>query len=147
MARMSVEARAAAAFRSGATPPKPPSHLSKEAKAVWNDVVTSRPVDWFDSGSLPLLEAYCDTYARLLPAREELERAGLTQMGQKGPQPSAELQAVKILTSQLIALATKLRLSVQASVPHITGASKEKTPNLANSLLGGNIVTLGQKAA
>ncbi len=39
--------------------PDPPEHMSDEATAIWRAVVNSLPADWFTSGTLPLLEAFC----------------------------------------------------------------------------------------
>lgn len=61
MPRQSAEARAAGAFQAGGAPPPPPKHLSKEAAAVWRDIVASKPLDWFDAGAQILLEAYCES--------------------------------------------------------------------------------------
>ena len=38
-----------------------PSELTSDQAATWRAVVSSRPVDWFDAGSAPLLAAYCRT--------------------------------------------------------------------------------------
>lgn len=43
--------------------PLPLEHLSAAACAVWRDVVGAKPPDFFDRGSLGLLEAYCTALA------------------------------------------------------------------------------------
>ena len=39
--------------------PAPPDSLSESQKAMWVEVVKSKPHDWFDAGSIPLLVEYC----------------------------------------------------------------------------------------
>ena len=39
--------------------PAPPDSLSETQKAMWVEVVKSKPHDWFDAGSIPLLVEYC----------------------------------------------------------------------------------------
>ena len=36
-----------------------PADLSAEQAEVWASVVVTKPGDWFDAGSIPLLAAYC----------------------------------------------------------------------------------------
>lgn len=36
-----------------------PAHLSAAACDVWRSIVSSRPAEFFDSGSAPVLETYC----------------------------------------------------------------------------------------
>ena len=38
---------------------EPPTDLSAEQADVWASVVVTKPADWFDAGSVPLLAAYC----------------------------------------------------------------------------------------
>jgi hypothetical protein len=66
MARQSVEAKAAAAWRAAATTPSIdlPSYLDKAAKSLWVSIVSSKPADWFDQGSYALLVEYCQITAR-----------------------------------------------------------------------------------
>ena len=59
MPRKSAEERAAAAWRARGKPPPPPKHLGRKAKAIWREIVKSRPPDFFPTGILPLLEAFC----------------------------------------------------------------------------------------
>jgi hypothetical protein len=39
--------------------PPPPPRLSKAERQIWLDVVASRPPNYFDAGTWPLLEAFC----------------------------------------------------------------------------------------
>ena len=37
----------------------PPDDLTGEQAEVWASVVVTKPSDWFDAGSVPILAAYC----------------------------------------------------------------------------------------
>ena len=58
MPRQSAENKAAAAWRSGGKRPEPPKHLSRVAKAMWRQIVNSRPPDHFGPGATHLLESF-----------------------------------------------------------------------------------------
>ena len=64
MPRQSAEDRAAAAWRAGGTGPKPPKFLNRKAKALWREIVRSRPADYFAPGATHLLEAFVVACAR-----------------------------------------------------------------------------------
>jgi P27 family predicted phage terminase small subunit len=55
--------------------PKPPSHLSDEMKKWWTDVTD---VYVLDAHHLHLLEAACDSWDRMIQARQALKKYGLT---------------------------------------------------------------------
>jgi len=38
---------------------EPPDDLTTEQATVWASVVVTKPADWFDAGSVPILAAYC----------------------------------------------------------------------------------------
>jgi hypothetical protein len=59
MPRISPEARSGAAWRAQGVHPEPPKDLSRQAKAVWHEIVGCRPVDFFKPGALHLLEQLC----------------------------------------------------------------------------------------
>jgi hypothetical protein len=81
--------------------PPPPPELSERERKLWTDVVESRPLNFFDSGTLPLLAAYCmhTILARDLAA--EL-RIHITDKLRK---------AYRQETSMLATLSSKLRLA------------------------------------
>ena len=56
MPRMSAEARGASVFMTGGLLAAVPVGLSVEAAKIWQDVVSAKPADWFDAGSLLLLQ-------------------------------------------------------------------------------------------
>ena len=59
MPRNSADERAAAAWRARGKPPPPPKYLGRKARAIWREIVKSRPPDFFPTGILPLLEDFC----------------------------------------------------------------------------------------
>ena len=139
MPRISAEARAAAALRAGGTPPTPPAHLGKDAKAVWIKIAASKPADWFDDGAQVLLERYCETtvQARRIAKRlEALMKAGAWK-------DAKEFEKRLVLMSQAqTTLATKLRLSVQAIMDRRSGKVGERGVKASepDRLLGGQAV-------
>lgn len=128
MPRLSAEDRAAAAWRAGGAPPKPPKHLSRRAKALWRNIVASRPPDYFGPGSTPLLESFVVAVlaARVLAVVVEenpIDKAGV----------DAWLAVVKVET----ALATKLRLAVSSAIKPHAGKLNERG-GAQHPLIGGN---------
>jgi phage terminase small subunit len=104
----------------------PPADLTDEQAAIWRAVVASRPVDWFDAGSAPLLVAYCRTadVHRVLAAAMDLlgntKKVSTTTTSSTGSSTATnsstaeyrQLLAAQDATSRmLIKLATALRLS------------------------------------
>lgn len=147
MPRQSAEARAAGAFQAGGAPPPPPKHLSKEAAAVWRDIVASKPLDWFDAGAQILLEAYCESavHHRALTRKITALRRGRGAENWEKLKPLEKRAASA--RRDLATLATKLRLSVQANVDRHSrmlaerGNVPEKPEKSARStLLGGEAV-------
>jgi P27 family predicted phage terminase small subunit len=62
--------------------PAPPSHLSSEAAAWWRQTVANYDLE---PHHLKLLECACDAWDRMIMAREELRKYGITAMGEHGP--------------------------------------------------------------
>jgi phage terminase small subunit len=72
--RQSAESRAAAAYRAGSAPPRPPQHLSKEAALIWREIAASKPTDWFDAGACILLEQFCQAAVQARGIAKRLDR-------------------------------------------------------------------------
>lgn len=140
MTRMSAEARSAAQYRAGDKYPEPPEYLHDTVKVMWNEIITSKPIDWWEPGSLYLLERYVVTIIKLRAAEVALDMVGNIQEGLHVTQVSAEFLVVEKLTRTLALLADKLRLSVQTSYELRNGRLGEKTVpednNIVQSLLG-----------
>lgn len=107
--------------------------MSPRAKAIWKQVVASKPVDWFDAGSLILLRSFCVIAA---DAQELEEKAN-----EIGGRDEAVIESLRKSALALTTLGTKLRLTVQANVEWESRKNGEKGPK-TSPLLGGNIVNL-----
>ena len=90
-----------------------PAELTPEQGATWVAVVASRPVDWFDAGSAPLLVAFCRTIATqttLATAIDGFDPATIaTEVGSQTYRRLLALQDTQ--TKLAIRLATAMRLS------------------------------------
>lgn len=140
MPRISAEARSAAALRAGGKRQTAPDWLTDEAKGHWKRIVASKPIGWFDEGSLPLLAQYCETLVR---ARQLAEALRDVPTGEKGAQ-ALEVRLMGI-NGSCLSLATKLRLSVQSSVDRKSRMLDESGPGeevASDPLLGGKVVRL-----
>ena len=58
MAKPSAESLSIAAV-SIPVRPNPPDDLTEYAQRIWRDVVNTKPPEWFESDSFPLLRNYC----------------------------------------------------------------------------------------
>lgn len=93
-----------------------PRGLTAAQRATWRAIVRSRPVDWFDAGSGPLLTAYC----RAIAAQTVLA----ARIDAFDPEELATAEGIgrydKLLmlddrqTRKLVKLATSMRLSQHA---------------------------------
>jgi hypothetical protein len=93
-----------------------PPELTPAQAATWRAVVASRPVDWFDGGSAPLLVAYVravDTQAVLATAIDAFDQTTLAT--DEGSATYRRLLALQEAQAKLaIKLATAMRLSQHA---------------------------------
>jgi hypothetical protein len=136
MARMSAEARGAAHYLAGGKPQVSPKHLSPRAKAIWREIVTRRPVDYFRPGATVLLASFCE-----MAAAQELNLRALA--GEPG---NLDLQrAARDMAMCLNSCAVKLRLAVSSVVRAEAGILTEREPQApkgksSDLLFGGNVV-------
>lgn len=137
MARMSAEARSAAAHKSGGKPPSPPVGFGEAETKIWRDIVRQKPLGWFDAGSLPLLGQYCRTLVLA-------ERTAVHLMAMPVDDPDAVEVGKHLvrLNGSVTTIATKLRLSVQGMVSSRSGmlAETNELPDAGDNLLGGAAV-------
>lgn len=95
---------------------EPPADLSTEEAAVWARVVATKPGDWFDAGSIPLLAQYCRATVQAEMVAEQVRQCGaalLTDPDQLGTYKDLrKIQAA--LTAEIVGLARSMRLSQQA---------------------------------
>ena len=103
--RQSAAEASVIAFSADRPDPPPPDTLASEARALWRDIVRSRPPGYFGPGDLPLLEEYCRDMGTLVP--------GLNRVLDNAFDLEA-LTARDRLIRQAATLAGKLRLCVSA---------------------------------
>jgi hypothetical protein len=94
--------------------PEPPAELSEEEAQVWRDVVSTKPHDWFDKDTFPLLKDYC----RHIIRQDKL--SDLINHFEASDKPHAIMDLDRLLRASdresktIMALATKMRLSQQS---------------------------------
>ncbi len=127
MPRLSADDRAAAAWRAGGAVPRPPKHLSRPARAMWREIVASRPADYFAPGSTQLLESFV---VASVAARELAPKIA----ADPGNKDLAE--ALRRYSAIQATQATKLRLAISSSIkPH---AGKLAERGTQHPLIGGS---------
>jgi len=135
--RTSANALAAVNFRAKAKLPAPPRSLNQEARKHWKRIVAARPVNFFSEGNLQLLEQYCRTLVFLRQATDLLDTIAAEDAGHFAEQA----MVVSRLTRTAVILATKLRLTIQATVRGDAAILKERREHYS-PLLGGGITSL-----
>lgn len=144
MARMSAEGRSAAAFRAGGRSPPVPDGFDELSAKLWRDIVKTKPIGWFDAGSLSLLALYCRTMSSALRASERLAATAVD-----APEFSYIRKQVVALNTTCTSLAVKLRLSVQNNVDRksrMLDETVEPSDDAEAGLLGGSAVWGGKQA-
>jgi hypothetical protein len=100
----------------------PPPGLSRKERELWRRIVDSKPAEWFDSGSAPLLREY----VRSVAVCDAL--AGMVAGAMKGP--AADLKAALDLRDKearrLASLATKLRLTQQSRYTPLSASTANR---------------------
>ncbi len=125
MPRLSADQRAASAWRAGSKHVKPPSYLSRPARAVWREIVRSRPVDYFGPGATHLLESFV---VASVAVRELAPKIAAD------PCDKDLAEAFSRYSATAATAATKLRLAISSSVtPH---AAKLKEGGAHGPLIG-----------
>ena len=93
-----------------------PDDLSAEQAEVWGQVVATKPSDWWDAGSVPLLAAYCRAVveSRKVSALVESMSADMLLLDD-GLSRYKELRKIQAaLSGEMTSLATKMRLTQQS---------------------------------
>jgi len=91
----------------------PPPSLIKEEAAVWEDVVATKPADWFQADSAPILAEYC----RAVVMSERLSymiQASMLGEVEDGPSLKDLLKMRDAESRRVMTCGTKLRLTQQA---------------------------------
>jgi hypothetical protein len=103
--------------------PKPTAGLSLPERRLWNEIVQSKPADWFDAGTLPLLREY----VRAAVMCEQLD-ALLTPLPEDVKELRRLLGMRDMESKRLMSTATKLRLTQQARYRPETAARRADQP-------------------
>lgn len=97
---------------------EPPDLLTDEQSLIWRSIVASKPIDYFDPGSLDLLVAYCQAVTEHRSVGELIKTFNpkcLRDEDSDGLDRYEQLLRMQDrLASQLVRLSTKMRLSQQA---------------------------------
>lgn len=95
---------------------QPPADLSPEECDVWARVTATKPSEWWDAGSVPLLAQYCRATVQSQLVGELVDSTGkamLTDPDELGRYK--ELRKIQAaLSGELTSLATKMRLTQQS---------------------------------
>jgi phage terminase small subunit len=136
MPRTSPEERAASFYRAGKKPIEAPRVLSTRAKNIWRQIVTAKPVDWFDASMVGLLADHCETQCRLEEVWARLRRYPV------GSREGRELLVdLRTLRGNYAVSSKLLRLTVQAAVERRSTMAGEAAPdNRDDELVGGAAV-------
>jgi hypothetical protein len=106
MPRESAASRAAAKWRFGGEPPKPPRGMSPAARELWKDIAGARPPAFFQPGATCLLRTFCEITVALEQMTPKLA----------GSMDETLLKRVQVLTNLQALLAQKCRISVQSAI-------------------------------
>lgn len=115
--------------------PEPPVSFLKNSYEAeqWREIIEAESVDWFSSGDLPLLEAYCRAAVNYRKVSKQAEGALFVIAGAHGgsvPNPIYRMQ--DMLAKQMATLAQKLRLTQSSRVSgHQAGSAAKKNAAIA----------------
>lgn len=88
----------------------PPSDLSETEAELWSEIVDSKPADWFDVDSAPVLKEY----VRAIVTCDQLARVVGQALNGAGMDLKTALDMRDKEARRLTSLATKLRLTQQS---------------------------------
>jgi len=118
MARSSIESLSVAVV-SIPTRPNPPKDMTAYQKQIWKDVVLTKPPEWFESDSFPLLRAYCIASERHQKISQKLNKLKIENC--------KELLDMEEKQAKLIAtLAVKMRLTQQSRYTPLSASTADK---------------------
>lgn len=113
--------------------PEPPSHLTETQAGIWCAVVATKPPDWFQADSFPVLSDYCRAVAldnEIAVVLNEFDRTLLADG--KGLESWKELIRLQSEQQKLVAmLATKLRLTPQSRYNPLKANTENNRAGLA----------------
>lgn len=92
--------------------PKPPKHLSKEAKLTWKKIISGYEIN--DEAGLKILRSALEAFDRAQQAREQIEKDGLTFLDDKGkPKPNPLLPVERDSRAAFLAGLKALNLDLE----------------------------------
>jgi hypothetical protein len=129
--RLSSEARSAAAWRVGDALPPAPRYMDKDARQIWAEVVASRPSDYFDAATKPMLETFCTASSSLRAIS-----AKMVGLDVRDPEFGRLVRLSAVLTTVQSTMAVRLRLCQSARMRYEDGRLDERAAPKSR-LLGG----------
>jgi hypothetical protein len=116
--------------------------LTREQAVVWNAIVRAEPADWFSASTRPILVQYCRHIVAARRAAEMVKalEASIAEMSAvKGANPltitlNASEEFDRLLKVQeresraIVSLATKMRITQQATTNHRGNKIESKKP-------------------
>lgn len=120
MARQSAESLSIAAV-SIPVRPDPPKDMTKYQKQIWVDVVNTKPPEWFESDTFPILRAYCVASQRHFDISKQLDKIGIEADEAKDLMRMEDMYA-----KQLKALGVSMRLTQQSRYTPLSATTADK---------------------
>lgn len=94
-----------------------PKVLQKTGRALWKNIVTAYPDDYFRAGDWPLLQSYCQEFERHEEAQKHLlEEGAVIPTASGGMRRSPWHDVLVASINAMTAIATKLRLCANSRV-------------------------------
>src|SRR5690606_22701811 len=95
---------------------RPPEDLSPEECEVWARVTATKPSEWWDAGSVPLLSQYCRAVVQAELVSGLVRSVGSAMLTDPDELPRYDkLRKIQsVLSGEITSLATKMRLTQQS---------------------------------
>jgi P27 family predicted phage terminase small subunit len=107
---------------------EPPESVSEAAAVVWREVVATKPAEWFQADTAPVLEAYCNTIVEYRRVAEALAATGPSDLSTYRPLVDMAEKLGRAITS----MATKMRLTPQSRYTPISAGTAAKKAGAAS---------------
>lgn len=121
MSKPSIESLSIAAV-SIPTRPDPPEDLPAYSRQIWADVVKTKPPEWFESDSFPILRGYCLAAYEAKKLSDEIQTLDTTRC-----QEYRELHKSWVASEKLVKeLAVTMRLTQQSRYTPKAAATANK---------------------
>lgn len=125
MARKSSEALTVAPVTSLPTRLAPPSDMPLSEVAVWKAVVATKPIEWFQADSAPLLAEYCRAVVMTDRLAVMIE-AALAAPDEDGPSLKDLMKLRDMESRRATTLAVKMRLTQQSRYTPMASATADR---------------------